>query len=446
MAQVLAGWRSSIFGGIAARPYSLLGLVFLFALAFPVFLRSPQDWDSVYVPAAARLQRGEDVFQNHFVYPPINAWVPIPFVGLPRVPSRALWYVINMTALTVLLLGAWKLSGGGRLEGPPGRPWREHAIFWLGLGCGISSCLDTITNQQTDLIVAALVVVGCGTLTKGRDLRAALWFGAAAALKCTPLLWAGYLAWRRRWAGALLVVLVAVGVNMLPDLTHPPETGTTRFEDWTRRFLFPMAERNHDFGTWACGIGGNQSVAGLWQRWLVYDTVWDGNDLRGVPSDTRVAPGMLKAVSWGSMLLLLAAGLACSWRASNAADGPDPSTTALQFGMVLILMVLLSPHSSKPHFCTLLLPGFCVARAAMNWPNRRLLFVLAVAVLLALASNQDLVGEWLYSWTKWHGSLAWCAVLLYGASCGVLLGQGRLASSSVAEKPSGEKVVRRCAA
>lgn len=441
MAQVVAGWAAPVPWRILNRPYSLLGLVLLVVLAIPSYVRMPHDWETVYVPAAARLIRGEDIFQEQFVYPPVNAWLPIPFVGLPRMPSRALWYAVNMTALAVLLLGAWKLSGGRRLEGMPGVPWREHAIFWLGLGCGIASCFDVITNQQTDLIVAALVILGCGAMMRGHDLRAALWFGAAAAMKCTPLLWAGYLAWRKRWIAALLVVVVAVGVNLAPDLTHPTGAGSTRFGEWTRLFLLPMAERKHDFGAWHCGIGGNQSIAGLWHRWLLYDTVWEGNNLEGVPGLTRVAPETLKAVTWGSMLLLLGAGLACSWRASRrpstSADAPqhprwrsgsDPRTS-LEFGMMLILMVLLSPHSSKPHFCTLLLPGFCVARAALHWPNRRLLALLIAALMLSLISNQDLVGEWLYSWTKWYGSLAGCALLLYAASCRALLGGGRKASS-----------------
>jgi hypothetical protein len=442
MAQVVATWAPSVPWRLLARPYSLLGLGLLVVLAVPSFLRPAQDWDGVYVPAAARLMRGEDIFTEDFVYPPINAWLPIPFVGLPQVPSRALWYAINMTALAVLLLGAWKLSGGGRLEGTPALPWREHAIFWLGLGCGIASCCDVIGNQQTDLIVAALVVVGCAALVQGRDLRAALWFGVAAAIKCTPLLWAGYLAWRRRWLAALLMVVVAVAVNLLPDFTHPTQAGNTRFGDWTRRFLMPMAERKHDFGTWNCGIGGNQSIAGLWHRWLLYDTEWQGSNLLGVPGQTRVAPETLKAVTWGSMLLLLGAGLFCSWRAS-----PSPSASegrAIEFGMVLILMVLLSPHSSKPHFCTLLLPGFCVARAALHWPNRRLLMLLIAALICALISNQDLVGEWLYSWTKWYGSLTGCAVLLYAASCRVLLGPPA-ATAAWGAVPDEEMPLRRAA-
>ncbi len=333
--------------------------------------------------------------------------------------------------------GRWKLTGGARLEGEPRVPWREHVIFWLGLGCGISSCLDAVTNQQTDLIVAALVILGCLALVQERDLRAGLWFGVAAAIKCTPLIWAGYLAWRKRWGAALLVVAVAVAVNLLPDLTHPPADSTTRLGEWTRRFLFPMAERKHEFGSWACGIGGNQSVPGLAQRWLDYDAVWHGHELDGVAKQAQVSRDTLKAVSWSAMLMLLArrASAMCVARPACGFIRVRPThvqLAALHCGLVLILMVLLSPHSSKPHFCTLILPGFCVARAAIHGSQRRLLAVLGAALILALSANEDLVGEWLFSWTKWYGVLAGSSLLLYAASCWILLTQrGQLRRSSL---------------
>ena len=433
MAQVLAGSSQSIMGRFLCRPYTLLAVLFLIILAFPSFLRKPQDWECVYVPAAERLADGDNIFQMDFVYPPINAWLALPFVGLSRLPTRLLWYAINMTALMVLILGAWRLSGGGRLDGTPRVSGREQVIFWLGLGCGISSCLDAITNQQTDLIVAALVIMGCLALSRQYDVRAALWFGLAAAIKCTPLLWAGYLAWRKKWAASALVVIASVGINVLPDLTHPDES--SHLLDWGKRFLMPMADRKHDFGQWHCGMGGNQSVAGLCQRWLVYEAVWQEDDLVGVVSEARVTPETLRAVALGTMFLLLAAGLICTWRIPADTDKPSNlrPETGLQYGMVLILMVLLSPHSSKPHFCTLLLPGFCVARAALHWPNRRLLALLGAALACAMISNCDLVGDWLYSWGKWYGSLAWCSVFLFAGCCWVLLANRTAVSVNVEE-------------
>jgi hypothetical protein len=442
MPQVTASWSRFRPTHLFLRPYLLIGAILLIVLLVP-FFRRDQDWVTVYVPAAERLANGENIFQDGFVYPPINSWLPLPFVSMPFVAARLLWYAINMAALTILVLGAWKLSGGGPLEGAAAVPSREHVIFWLGLGCGISSCLDAMTNQQTDVIVAALVILGCNALIRQRYLRAGIWFGLAAGIKCTPLLWAGYLAWKKRWGAALLIVGVAIAINLVPDITHPAQTATTRLEDWAFRFLLPMSDAKYDFGTWACGVGGNQSVAGLWNRWLLFDQSWNGEDWDIVPREGRVTPGTLKAVASGTMFFLIATGLACSWvtaRKENAASGlarkAAPSAPVLEFGSVLILMVLLSPHASKPHFCTLLLPGFCVARAALSEPNRKLLAVIAAALLCALASNKDLVGDQFYAWGKWCGSLAWCAILLYAGSCWLLLDRCVPASTYAEEHPS----------
>ena len=190
----------------------------------------------------------------------------------------------------------------------------------------------------------------------------------------------------------------------------------TRIEEWGRRYLVPMADRKHDFGSWSCGVGGNQSLAGLAQRWLTCDPVLTGHDSVGVMSESRVTPETLNAVTWDTMFLFLIGGLACSWKASaaSAPTGATSSPTGVELGMVVLLMLLLSPHSSKPHFCTLLLPGFCMVRAALNWPNRQLLLRFLAALTCELANNYDLVGWWLYSWSKWHATPAWCAALVCG--------------------------------
>jgi hypothetical protein len=163
----------------------------------------------------------------------------------------------------------------------------------------------------------------------------------------------------------------------------------------------------------------------------------------------HASPETLKAVSWSAMLALMATALFCAWRAPAGTDSSSlsgPSASALHFGLVVILMVLLSPHSSKPHYCTLVLPGFCVARAAIHGANRRLVGVLGVALVLALSSAQDLVGEWLYSWTKWYGALAGSAILLYAASCWILLAQRGCAAVKPAEDSTPEVVRARQAA
>jgi hypothetical protein len=80
--------------------------------------------------------------------------------------------------------------------------------------------------------------------------------------------------------------------------------------------------------------------------------------------------------------------------------------------MVLLLMVLLSPMSSKAHFGTLILPGFCLARAALRSQCQLLKGVLAGTVLLGLLCNKDPLGERLYTLSLWYGLVTWQTLLL----------------------------------
>jgi hypothetical protein len=55
------------------------------------------------------------------------------------------------------------------------------------------------------------------------------------------------------------------------------------------------------------------------------------------------------------------------------------------------------------------------------------------------------VGSWVYSWAKWHGSLAWSAGLLYAGSCWVLVKNGNVAPDTVESEPVERREVRKAA-
>jgi hypothetical protein len=78
---------------------------------------------------------------------------------------------------------------------------------------------------------------------------------------------------------------------------------------------------------------------------------------------------------------------------------------------VLLLMVLLSPMSSKPHFSTLVLPGFALARLAVYRDDIILRCLLGMAVVLATLSL-PLWGGRLDFIALWFGSDTWNALVL----------------------------------
>jgi hypothetical protein len=348
----------------------------------------------------------------------------LPLVQIPETAARLVWYTLNAIGLVVLVRGAWSLSGGRRLEGESPARRREHFIAGLGLLCSAAYLLDAITNQQNDLIVAALVIGGCQLIVQGRGVLAGLVFGLATGIKCTPLLLAAYLLYRRQWAGAVLVPVVAIGINLLPDLTHPPKNGDARLVTWSQRFLVPMSAEEHEVGTWATAIDFNHSLNGVLSRLFLLERGWQPGEQR---PPAQVGPVALRAIAASIMLALLTAALACSGLADRRLGrhtlqaGPPPSRQSLEFSLVLILMLLMSPQSSKPHFCTLVLPAFCLAQAALGWPSRPLLVLVLLAMVLGLASNKDLVGKFVYDWLKWYGGMTAEALILFAGCCLALL-------------------------
>ena len=78
---------------------------------------------------------------------------------------------------------------------------------------------------------------------------------------------------------------------------------------------------------------------------------------------------------------------------------------AFEFGMVITLMLLMSPMSSMAHFGTLVLPGFCLARYAVINRDRTVGSLVVCAAILGILSNKDPVGA------KAYTALLWCGVV-----------------------------------
>ncbi len=412
---------ASAAGWIKRHPFTVVGGVLLLVVGVFFCRRHDSEWEQVYLPAATRLWRGEDIYRlgENYLYPPFMALTALPFLALPGRLPRLIWFAINVTCLLALLRCSWRLAGGGRLEGPGRWQKSERLAAVLGCLCGISYLENCLAHQQTDIVIAAILAGGCLLLARGRPLLSATAFGLAAACKCTALLWAPYLLWRgRSWAAAWLVV-VAFGVNFLPDLIHAAPEGWCWLDKYASGFLKPLTDSDHYIGTWASDAVYNQSLPGLGQRWCTTEWSWEQTDCAVGPRSPLLSPLTLRLLVGGVELGLLAVVLwSCGRPFRGLGDEVDGEIFSLECSMVLLLMLLLSPMSSKAHFGTLVLPGFCLARAALDrqsmgrQPQQFLKGLLAAAVALGLICNKDPLGEKLYTLSLWYGIVTWQALIL----------------------------------
>ncbi len=387
-------------------------LVAVFAVAFAPqsFLYGATDWEKVYVPAAVRFERGEDLFRDGFVYPPFAALLAVPSAHLGDLGVRANVWLMNTAGAALLVVGAWRLTGGrlGFRQLP-----REWLIVALGLPCFLGFLFEVMVNRQTDLLVGGLAVVGCGLVLRGRDWSGGALVGLAAAAKCTPLLFVLYFAWVGRWRAAAAVLLVAVLANLLPDLLVRP-AGGPRLVEWAERVVLPMRNTDYQPGQWHAAEWSNHSIAGIIRRLSSFRLVADGSF---EPRANPPTAGQLKWAVYGTGLALLLAAAVVLRRGGGRAD-------PLGVGMTFGLMLLLSPMSSKPHFCVLAVSAWAAARGAVEGRRWAVLAAVVLAGACELTAAKDLVGGRVNAAAMWYGAIP-LGVLLLVAACGWVRASGR---------------------
>jgi hypothetical protein len=397
------------------RPYTALAVLALAILGVGFCTRKDSEWNEVFVRAADHLWHGQDIYQDGYLYPPFLAGACLPFCPLPAPLSRAAWFAVNVACTFALARWSWRLAGGPPLEAGSA-PAQEHRAAVLGVLCGIPYIENCFAHMQTDVVMGAILVGGCLLLARGRDMLAASCLGVAAAIKCTPLLFAPYLLWRGRLRAALLLLVVAVGVNFLPDLIRPSRSGKPWLLDYAERYLLRLTQPDHYVGTWGSDPIYNQSLAGAAHRWLLTTLTWTEADCAPEPRKQLPGPLVVRVAAYGPALLLL--GLAV-WACGPPGRRYSEPRLEMECGVVILFMLLLSPMSSKAHFGVLVLPGLCLARAAARG-NRLVRILLLTAVSLGFTSYKAPLGERWYSVSLWYGLVTWQTVTLL-AGCLVAL-------------------------
>ncbi|MFI6439211.1 glycosyltransferase 87 family protein [Streptomyces sp. NPDC050759] len=148
-----------------------------------------------------------------FTYPPFAAVAMLPMALFDLRTAIAVGVLLNLAALAVVV----------RLL--TGRAWRRHGWY----GCALGACAlalfeplrDTFSFGQVNLLLLALVLVDAWLLATGRERRAGVGIGLAAAVKLTPALFIGLLLVARRWRAAAVATVVALAATGFAAVVAP---------------------------------------------------------------------------------------------------------------------------------------------------------------------------------------------------------------------------------
>lgn len=371
----------------------------------------------VYVKGAERLIAGEQIYRYEpkaFTYPPFFA---VPFtllVPFPEFAQRVLWWTANLGTLIAIVWLVWSL-----IEPTLPADRRKRWIFAGLLGLlSAKFVFSPLGHESHDLIVLLMVVLSARFACRKQQAAAGVFAGIAAACKATPLLLLPYFLWRRMPVASVAMVAAAAVATILPDVISSNPDGKLWVKSWQERFVakVDIAESPDVEGAWARWNAMNQSLVGTAHRWF-HPVKTEGKRINVCMF--RLSESALRNVTLAAQVLVLLTIAFATWpRRDPAADAIHlQKQTLAHYGALVCGMLLLSPMSSPPHFCALLLPLAVLAGEVVRRPRHPIVLAgLAGTLLLGAFSAKDLLGRNLANGLQAFGGTMLCTIVCLAVS------------------------------
>jgi len=366
-------WKRALVPGTASL---LLGAILI------VYARRPMSDLRVYVASGEAVLEGKDIYDAPL--PLVNTGPPFfsVFCVAPALADRispifakALWTLLNLVALLFLLdMAARAIYGQSRriLSGP----------VLIPLLLTLPYILYHLQYQQVNLIVFAITLGGMKLQERHRNWQGGALVGLASALKVMPILFVGYLLYRRRWKAAFWAVSTTAAFTVSPILLMGRDRYTANFSHWTT-----MLPQNP---SWDAGQR-NQSLLALWDRIIGHGLIPLASpgatflEMSGVPG--------VKA-AWLATVLVLGLVMLVSFRGR-----PERGSVSvlLEWSAVFAASSIVGPVGWKHYFVVLLLPNmllYWIWRSQGDRGVRRVAsIILWGCFLLSVATVRDLFGS-----------------------------------------------------
>lgn len=388
----------------------------------------------VYVMGGERMAEGAEIYRRGtdakpFTYPPFAAVPFVPYARLPGGWQAPVWFGVNFVLLLAVLRWLHRHATAGRPGVGPARPRLAWALVALLAARHVFSVFE---NQSHDLLVFApsvLAIAGAGAMGRVRAFGSGAAAGMAAAIKATPLLFAEWFAIGRSWWALSGLGASALLLSLLPDWLWPRADGRSWAMAWYDVNLrgLSIGGTAKALGAWDAHSTLNQSLSGTLTR-LFSTPMTTGKFVTPEVVIADLSPRGLRGVIHCGQAAVVAAIALGAWRARRAAlvaDGFAPADgdavrrhLALGAGgLVLCGMVLLSPQSSKAHFCVLLVPAlFCVDRLLRGGRDRLLWTLVVAAAVVGTGTVKGLLGTRAGNLALGAGAVTWSTALLLLAS------------------------------
>jgi hypothetical protein len=287
-----------------------------------------------------------------FVYPPTFALAMVPLTLLPYKVALFAWFALIIGSIVgtahVLLRMLLKLDR------------RYHAMLVVAVTAAMSvfqPVRGILATGNVDTLILFLLTLSLADYRGGKSVRAGVWLALAGLIKPTVGFVLVFFLWKRAWrvlvacgiVGSLLLggSAIAIGISQTLDFVS-----VASYWSSPTFAVSPV----------------NQAAYGLLLRLLTV------NPYTVPVFDSTLLATILRLAVIGGVLFALA-------RAIRPSRAVSPMRLTLEYGLVLIGMLLASPLSEDIHYTYLVLPLIAIGCTAFTFRSRRSAQLVAAALV-----------------------------------------------------------------
>lgn len=324
------------------------GLLLIAVLAGGVFVSFPAADFSVYYSAAKQLIHHDyDLYRQGglaFRYAPVVAFAFVPISILPPRAAASLWYLLKIGALVAIAGMVMKLLAHDRK-----RLWK---ILGLSVLITAGYLVEEFRTGNIHFLILFLIVLAFFLVERGRIVLPSFLLAAAICVKVTPLLFLPYFALMRRWKLCLFCVLWIIVLVLGPGFLIGWEKNIDLAKHWTETALARTDEPV------------NHSLKGVLFKYLGEKPPLAENEKYPRVNVFDLRPEAITAI-WilaSALFLVLLAGAIL-----RRCGGGE--CAVLQYALLAVSVLLLSPHDSRIYFSILFFPCAVIAAYVDKHPG-----------------------------------------------------------------------------
>lgn len=332
-------------------------------------------------------ETGQLVLRGAEVYP--DQWHKFPFMYPPScalflAPLSALGKAGLIATLVLVNAVAWILSIRFSVHLATGTTRRAHLALYLvpNLVMGAHVWGNFLLGQPS-LVLLALMLGAFISLRRKFHFLAGGLIAIAAAIKAFPILALLYLVYRRYWtAAASLILVLTLLLIVAPIPFRGYDLAKQDLARWTSGMLFKYDETGVGQRLGRSNSWKNQSIWGVANR-LLRHVEYDHRYAPHTPVYANVADlefGTVNGIILATALLLGVVYIAVMPPASRR----TPETDAIEFGLLLLLMLIFTPLSFGYLFVWLLYPLTVVGQRLLTGRGSQKILLACAVVSVAL--------------------------------------------------------------